>query len=78
MLESLFIVIKLQVCNFIKKGLRHRYLPLNIAKFLRTPILKNICKRLLLKVMITEITFNNFLSRVINFVVLNTFHGLSC
>ena len=31
---------KLQTCNFIKK---------NIAKFLRTTILKNICKRLLLQ-----------------------------
>ena len=34
---------KLQACNFIKKRLQQRYFPLNIAKFLRTPILKNIC-----------------------------------
>ena len=34
---------KLQACNFIKKRLQHRYFPLNIANFLRTPILKNIC-----------------------------------
>ena len=39
-LESLF--------NFITKRLRHRYFPVNIAKFLRTPILKNSCERLLL------------------------------
>ena len=32
--------------NFIKKRLRHRYFPLNIVKFLRTPILKNIWERL--------------------------------
>ena len=30
---------KLQICNFIKKRFKHRCLPLNIAKFLRTPIL---------------------------------------
>ena len=34
---------KLQACNFIKNRLRHRCFPLNIAKFLRTPILKDIC-----------------------------------
>ena len=39
----------LQVYNFIKKRLQHRCFPVNIAKFLRTPILKNICERLLLK-----------------------------
>ena len=33
----------LQACNFIKKGLQHRRFPLNIMKFLKTPILKNIC-----------------------------------
>ena len=32
--------------NFIKKRLQHRYFPLNITKFLRTPILKNIWERL--------------------------------
>ena len=34
----------LQDCNFIK----HRCFPVNIAKFLRTSILKNICERFLL------------------------------
>ena len=38
----------LQVCNFIKKKLQHRCFPVIIAKFLRIPILKNICERLLL------------------------------
>ena len=37
-----------QVCNFIKKRLQHRCFPVIIAKFLRIPILKNICERLLL------------------------------
>ena len=35
-------------CNFIKKRFQHSFFPVNIATFLRTPILKNICKRLLL------------------------------
>ena len=35
--------------NFIKKRLQHRCFPVNIAKFLSTSILKNICVRLLLK-----------------------------
>ena len=36
-----------QTCNFIKKRLEHKHFPVNNAQFLRTPILKNICKRLL-------------------------------
>ena len=48
-LESLFNkVAALQACNFIKKRLQHMCFPVNITKFLRTPILKNIRKRLLL------------------------------
>ena len=35
--------------NFIKKSLQYRYFPVNITKFLRTPILKNIWERLHLK-----------------------------
>ena len=34
---------KLQTCNFSKKRLQHRPFPVNVAKFLRTPILKNFC-----------------------------------
>ena len=41
---SLFLI-KLQACNFIKKRLQHRDFPVNIAKFLRTPFLQNICQR---------------------------------
>ena len=33
---------------FIKKRLQHRFFPVNIAKLLRTPILKNNCERQLL------------------------------
>ena len=37
----------LQACNFVKKRLQHRCFPVDIAKFLRTPILKSISERLL-------------------------------
>ena len=37
-----------KACNFNKKKLQSKTFPVNIAKFLKTPILKNICKRLLL------------------------------
>ena len=37
----------LKAWNFIKERYQHRCSPVNIAKFLRTSILKNICKRLL-------------------------------
>ena len=41
MFESLFNkVADYQACNFIKKSLQHRCFPVNIVKFLRTPILK--------------------------------------
>ena len=46
-----FFLIKMQdgdAWNFIKKRLQHRYFPVKFAKFLRTPILKSICERLLL------------------------------
>ena len=39
----------LRVGNFIKKRFQHKPFPVNIAKFLRTPILKNFRERLLLK-----------------------------
>ena len=35
--------------NFIKKRLQHRCFPVKFAKFLKTPILKNICELLLLQ-----------------------------
>ena len=39
----------LRSATLSKMGLRHRYLNVNFAKFLRTPMLKNICERQLLK-----------------------------
>ena len=45
-MESLFDkVVSFQAWNFIKKRLQHRCFPVKFAKFSRTPILKNICKR---------------------------------
>ena len=41
-------IIYMKACNFIKKRLQRRCFPVKFAKFLRTPILKNICERLLL------------------------------
>ena len=35
-----------QPCNFIKKRLQHKYFLVNIRKFIRIPILKNISKQL--------------------------------
>ena len=35
------------LCWSLKKRLQHRCFPMNIAKFLRTSILKNICERVL-------------------------------
>ena len=49
-----------KVCNFIKKRLQHRCFPVNIGKFLRTPILKNICVRVLLK-RLSEVIVKTFL-----------------
>ena len=34
-------------CNFVKKKLQYRSFPVKLARILRTPILKNICERLL-------------------------------
>ena len=36
-------------CNFVKKRLQHKCFPVKLSKFLRTLILMNICKRLLLQ-----------------------------
>ena len=47
MLVSLFNkVANLQACNFFKNRLQHKCFSVNIAKSLRTPILKNIFERL--------------------------------
>ena len=40
----------LKACNFIQKRLQHRCFQVDIANFLITPILKNICERLFLNV----------------------------
>ena len=39
-----------EACNFIKKRLQHSCFPVDIVKFLNTPILKNFWERLLLHI----------------------------
>ena len=49
-LESLFNKLaNLKVCNAIKIELLRKCFPVKFAKFLRAPILKNICERMLRK-----------------------------
>ena len=43
--------------NFIKKRLQQRCFPVNITKFLRTPILKNVCEQLVLFIILTTVLF---------------------
>ena len=38
--------VSLQSWNFMKERLQHSFFPVNIAKFLKTPILEIICKQL--------------------------------
>ena len=45
---SFYKVAGLKACNFIEKRLQHKCFSVNIAKFLRTSILNNMCERLLL------------------------------
>ena len=42
--------LKIQACNFIQKRFQHRCFPVTNPKFLRIPILKNICEWLPLKI----------------------------
>ena len=36
--------VDIQSWNFLKKRIQDRFLPVKIAKFLRTPVLENICE----------------------------------
>ena len=63
-LESLFDkVADLQACNFIEKRLQQMHFPVKFAKFLRTPFLKNNCKRLLR-------IFRKFLELKVNLLII--------
>ena len=79
-----------QGCNVIKKRLQNRCFPVNIANFLRTTILKNICERLLLyltdiseQLVFRKAIFQNSLSSIFisnfyfTFNSLNTFTSLN-
>ena len=54
----------LKTCNFILKRLLHKCFPLNIAKFLRTPILKKICGWLLLANLEKNVLFFTNITRI--------------
>ena len=51
-MEEVAIILELflNFSNFLKKRLHHKYFHVNMPKFLRTPILTNICKWLPLRV----------------------------
>ena len=53
----MFFKSSLRACNFITKKLQPSCFLVEIAKFLRIPILKSICERLLLTFIITPIIF---------------------
>ena len=55
--------------SFIKKTLQHRCFPVKFVKFLRKPILKNICERMLLTwTTIFEAPFFRYLSMCVGFL----------
>ena len=47
-----------KTCNVLKKRLRHRCFPVNIAKFLRTLILMKICEQLLLQFLLLTVNIS--------------------
>ena len=60
LLESLFHNVPgVQTSSFIKKILLHWCFPMKFAKFLRTPILKKVCERLLLFVSLQNAIANS-------------------
>ena len=48
------------VCKLFRKRLQNKCFPMKFGKLLRTPILKNICKRLLLEVVYKKAVLKNF------------------
>ena len=78
MLESLFDkVAVIQPSNFKKERLQHRCFPVNIANFLKTPILKNICEWLLLLIVIFS-QENNYMQRCFDLPEPKLHKKLSC
>ena len=57
-------VASVRPATLVKKRFHHRCFPVNIAKFLRTLILKNICKRLHLNSRITLTTMSTKMKKV--------------
>ena len=63
----------LQTCNFIKNRLQYRCFPVNFAKFLGTPILKNIYEQLLLYLKCYTSSIVNEVIRTIFFLYIKIF-----
>ena len=63
----------LKICNFIEKKLQHRHFPAKLAKFLRVPILKNICEWLLLSVILSILRLENILPQTFDCFEYTTF-----
>ena len=60
------VVANIQACNFVTKRLQKRCFPVKFTKFLKTPISKNICKRLLLSFSLPTILLcNNFIVSIV-------------
>ena len=57
-----------RLAAFLKRDSKHRWFPVNVAKFLRTHILKNICKRLLLHVAWYSIFKRNHFMPMVGFI----------
>ena len=49
-----------RAATFLKKGLRHRCFPVNIAKFLRTIILVKICEQVLLQFLLLTVNISSW------------------
>ena len=59
---SLFLI-KLKAFRSAKKRHQHLCFPVNILKFLKTPILKNICEKLLLMQLVSKLCYDSGKSR---------------
>ena len=49
-----------KTCNFLKKRLRHRCFPVDIAKFLKTLILTKICEQLVLSFLLLTVNISSW------------------
>ena len=69
--------IRLKTWNSNEKIHQHRYFSVNIANSLRTPILRNICERLVLKWLpmkvLSKVNSSNFIKRTVGYFLMFLF-----